>query len=55
MFNRGFYERLAGEAKRLSLTHQMSHIFNTRANRVVVACSVITKICNPMQVLDGHI
>ncbi len=29
--------------------------FNTRANRVVIVSSVIIKIFNPVQVLDGHI
>jgi hypothetical protein len=29
--------------------------FNTRANRIVIVSSVITKIFNPVQVLDGYI
>jgi hypothetical protein len=28
---------------------------NTRANRVAIVCSIITKIFNPMQMLDGHL
>jgi hypothetical protein len=31
------------------------HTFNTRANRIVIVSSVITKIFNPVQVLDCHI
>ncbi len=42
--------QFAGEAKRLSLAN-----FNTRANRVAIVCSVITRMFNPMQTLGGHI
>jgi hypothetical protein len=47
---------LAGEAKRFSLAHRC-HTFPLipRRDRVVIVSSVITKIFNPLQVLDGHI
>ncbi len=56
MFNEGFYE-LFGllEKQKGSCLHIRCHTFNTRANRVAIICSVITKIFNPMQVLDSHI
>jgi hypothetical protein len=47
VFNEGFYA--------LFSLHIGCHTFNTRANRVVIVCSVIIKIFNPMQVLDSHI
>jgi hypothetical protein len=31
------------------------YTFNTRANRVAIVCPMITKIFNPVQLLDGHI
>jgi hypothetical protein len=56
MFNEGFYELFSLlEKKKGSIWHIRCHTFNTQANRVAIACSVITKILNPMQVLDGHI
>ncbi len=48
--------RLAGEATKSSSTHPMLHLYsNFQANRVVIVSSVIEKIFNPRQVLDGHI
>jgi hypothetical protein len=56
VFNEGFYELFSLlEKQKGSCLHIQFHTFNTGANRVVIVCSVITKIFNPMQVLDGHI
>ncbi len=52
MFNEGFYELFSLlEKQKGSQWHIRCHTFNTRANRVVIVCSEITKIFNPMQML----
>jgi hypothetical protein len=43
------------EKQKGSCWHIRCDTFNTWANRVAVICSVITKIFNPMQMLDSHI
>jgi hypothetical protein len=56
VFNEGFSKLFSLlEKQKDSLFHIRCHTFNTRANRVAIVCSVITKIFNPLQVLGGHI
>jgi hypothetical protein len=56
VFNEGFYELFSLLQKQKgSHWHIRCHTFNTQANGVATVCPVITKIFNPMQVLDGHI
>jgi hypothetical protein len=56
VFNKGFYKLFSLLKKQKgSRLHIQCHTFNTQANRVAIVCSVITKIFNPMQVLDSHI
>ncbi len=56
MFNEGFYELfILLEKQKGSHLHIRCHTFNALANRVVIVCSTITSIFNPLQVLDGHI
>ncbi len=56
MFNACFYELFSLlEKQNGSRLHIRCRAFNTWANRVAIVCSVITKIFNPVQVLDGDI
>ncbi len=56
MFNEGFHELFTLlEKQKGSHLNIRCHTFNTQANRAVIVCTVITKIFNPMQVLEGHI
>jgi hypothetical protein len=56
VFNEGFYVLFSLlEKQKGFVCTSKCHTFNARVNRVVIVCSVITKIFNPMQVLDGHI
>jgi hypothetical protein len=56
VFNEGFYELFSLlEKHKGSCLHIRCHTFNTRAIRVAIVCSIIAKIFNPLQILDGHI
>jgi hypothetical protein len=56
MPNEGFYELFSLLKKhKASFLHIQYHTFNTRANRDAIICSVIRKIFNSVQMLDGHI
>ncbi len=56
VFNKDFYELFSLQKKQNgSRLHIQCYTFKTQANRVVIVSSIITKIFNPMQVLDGHI
>ncbi len=56
MLNENFFELFGLLEKQQSpRQHIRCCIFNTRVKKVVIVSSVIAKIFNPMQVLDGHI
>jgi hypothetical protein len=53
MFKEGFYELFSLLEKQKVSTSDATPL--NWANRVVIVCSVIARIFNPVQVLDGHI
>ncbi len=55
MFTEAFMNYSACWRSKMALASIRCLSINTRANRVAIVCSVITRIFNPMQVLVSHI